>query len=111
MKQFLRLLTVLFSLLVVCFFTSCGSGTSSRQEKSIDGTYVYQDNISRSVVTIYEGYWEMNTQFGAPGSYGSDAKYDSGDVKGDILYHSGFIEYGKVSGKTLRLAGRSYQKQ
>jgi len=53
----------------------------------------------------------MKTQFGAPGYYGSDAKYDSGNVKGNTLYHSGLFEYGTVSGRTLKLAGRNYQKQ
>lgn len=54
MKQFLRLLTVLFSLLVVGVFTSCGSGTSSRQEKSIDGT-TYIRIISADPLLLYTG--------------------------------------------------------
>lgn len=53
----------------------------------------------------------MKTQFGAPGYYGSDARYDSGKVKGNTLYHSGIFEYGVVSGRTLKLAGREYRKQ
>jgi hypothetical protein len=53
----------------------------------------------------------MKTQFGAPGYYGSDAKYDSGKVKGNTMFHSGIFEYGEVSGRTLKLAGRNYQKQ
>lgn len=53
----------------------------------------------------------MKTQFGAPGYYGSDAKYDSGKVKGNVLYHSGIFEYGEVSGRTLKIAGRNYSKQ
>ena len=62
---------------------SCGSRSSSAQAESIDGTYVYQDAI----------------------------KYDSGKVKGNTLYHSGIFEYGVVSGRTLKLAGRDYKKQ
>ena len=90
---------------------SCGSHSSTAQEERIDGTYVYQDGISRSIVTISGNEWHMKTQFGAPGYYGSDAKYDSGKVKGNTLYHSGIFEYGVVSGRTLKLAGRNYQKQ
>ena len=99
---------LLMAMMALC--VSCGSRSSSKGE-SIDGTYVYQDGISRSVVTISGDWWTMKTQFGAPGYYGSDAKYDSGKVKGNTLYHSGVFEYGKVSGRTLRLAGRSYHKQ
>lgn len=100
----------LFAILL-CLLASCGGRSSAVSEEGIDGTYVYQDGISRSVVTISGNHWQMKTQFGAPGYYGSDAKYDSGKVEGNILYHSGFIEYGKVSGRTLKLAGRSYQKE
>ena len=99
---------LLMAMMALC--VSCGSRSSGKSE-GIDGTYVYQDRISRSVVTISGERWTMKTQFGAPGYYGSDAKYDSGKVKGNILYHSGLFEYGKVSGRTLKLAGRSYQKQ
>ena len=102
------LLILIAAMMALC--VSCGSRSSGGKE-SIDGTYVYQDGISRSVVTISGENWIMKTQFGAPGYYGSDAKYDSGKVKGNTLYHSGVFEYGKVSGRTLRLAGRSYHKQ
>lgn len=52
----------------------------------------------------------METQFGTPGNYGR-TEHDSGVVKGSTLYYSGIIEYGTVSGRTLRLAGRTYQKK
>ena len=105
--------SVIISLFVVLIgiMVSCGSHSSSSHVDSIDGTYVYQDGVSRSVVTISGNEWHMKTQFGAPGYYGSDAKYDSGQVKGNTLYHSGLFEYGVVSGRTLKLAGRNYQKQ
>jgi len=105
--------SIICLLLVVLtgLIASCGSRSSSAQKESIDGTYVYQDGISRSVVTISGNEWHMKTQFGAPGYYGSNAKYDSGKVKGNTLYHSGIFEYGEVSGRTLSLAGRSYHKQ
>ena len=102
------LLILVAAMMALC--VSCGSRSSGKSE-SIDGTYVYQDGISRSVVTISGEWWTMKTQFGAPGYYGSDAKYDSGKVKGNTLYHSGVFEYGEVSGRTLKLAGRSYHKQ
>ena len=102
------LLIQVAAMMALC--VSCGSRSSGKSE-SIDGTYVYQDGISRSVVTISGEWWTMKTQFGAPGYYGSDAKYDSGKVKGNTLYHSGVFEYGTVSGRTLKLAGRSYHKQ
>ena len=105
-KSFLLILVA--AMMALC--VSCGSRSSGKSE-SIDGTYVYQDGISRSVVTISGEWWTMKTQFGAPGYYGSDAKYDSGKVKGNTLYHSGIFEYGEVSGRTLKLAGRSYHKQ
>ncbi len=105
------LLFMLMCMVVVALCVSCGSRSSNKTE-SIDGTYVYQDGISRSVVTISGDKWTMKTQFGAPGYYyGNDAKYDSGKVKGNILYYSGIFEYGEVTGRTLRLAGRSYYKQ
>lgn len=104
------LIISLFAVLTV-IMVSCGSHSSSARVDSIDGTYVYQDGVSRSVVTISGSEWHMKTQFGAPGYYGSDAKYDSGNVKGNTLYHSGLFEYGTVSGRTLKLAGRNYQKQ
>lgn len=103
---FIFILVALTGLMV-----SCGSRSSSAQAESIDGTYVYQDAISRSVVIISGNEWHMKTQFGAPGYYGSDAKYDSVKVKGNTLYHSGIFEYGVVSGRTLKLAGRDYKKQ
>ena len=105
-KSFLLILVA--AIMALC--VSCGSRSSGKSE-SMDGTYVYQDGISRSVVTISGEWWTMKTQFGAPGYYGSDAKYDSGKVKGNTLYHSGIFEYGEVSGRTLKLAGRSYHKQ
>lgn len=90
---------------------SCGSKNSAQEDTSIDGTYFYQDQICRSTVTIYGDTWQMKTQFGAPGYYGSDAKYDSGKVKGNVLYYSGLFKYGEVSGRTLTIAGRAYRKQ
>ena len=101
----------LYLVLLLSLLASCGGHSSAVADEGIDGTYVYQDGISRSIVTISGGQWQMKTQFGAPGYYGSDAKYDSGKVEGNILYHSGIIEYGKVSGRTLKLAGRSYRKE
>ena len=94
-------------MLVIVFLipVSCGSKSSSANTSlggaSIDGTYVYVDGISRSSVTISGDTWQMKTQFGAPGYYGSDAKYDSGKVKGNDLYHSGLFKYGEVSGAPL----------
>ncbi len=90
--------------------SSCGHCSSSAQTESIDGTYVYEDGASRSVVTISGNEWHMKTQFGAPGYYGSDVKYDSGKVKGNTLYHSGIFEYVEVSGCTLKVAGKDYRK-
>ena len=103
-------LTILF-LTVLGLLTACGSKKDSGGNASIDGTYVYVDDISRSIVTISGDNWYMKTQFGAPGYYGSDAKYDSGKVKGKVLYYSGIFEYGKVSGSTLNIGGRRYRKQ
>ena len=104
-------IVILLLVVMVSLMASCGSRSSSAQAESIDGTYVYQDAISRSVVIISGSEWHMKTQFGAPGYYGSDAKYDSGKVKGNTMFHSGIFEYGEVSGRTLKLAGRNYQKQ
>ena len=101
----------LLLLTVVGLLTSCGSKESSTKNASIDGTYVYVDDISRSIVTISGDTWYMKTQFGAPGYYGSDAKYDSGKVKDNVLYYSGLFEYGKVTGSTLNIGGRRYRKQ
>ena len=105
---------ILYSLLLIALtalFASCGSKKSSQENTSIDGTYFYQDQICRSTVTIYGDTWQMKTQFGAPGYYGSDAKYDSGKVKDNVLYYSGLFKYGEVSGRTLTIAGRRYSKQ
>ena len=111
MSRQVKPIVILMLLAFTMLMASCGSRSASSQGDSIDGTYVYQDDISRSVVIISGNEWHMKTQFGAPGYYGSDAKYDSGKVEGNMLYHSGFIKYGKVSGRTLKLAGRNYQKQ
>lgn len=111
MRRFPKSIFILFLVALTGLMASCGSRSSSAQAESIDGTYMYQDAISRSVVIISGNEWHMKTQFGAPGYYGSDAKYDSGKVKGNTLYHSGIFEYGEVSGRTLKLAGRSYQIQ
>ena len=110
MKRLQETFFILLLLAMTGLMASCGSRSSSAREECIDGTYVYQDGISRSIVTISGNEWHMETQFGAPGYYGSDAKYDSGKVKGN-LYYSGIYEYGVVSGRTLKLAGRNYQKQ
>jgi len=109
----MKRLTILSLLIltVVGLLTACGSKKDAGENASIDGTYVYVDDISRSIVTISGDNWYMKTQFGAPGYYGSDAKYDSGKVKGKVLYYSGIIEYGKVSGSTLNIGGRRYRKQ
>ena len=104
-------IVILLLVVMAGLMASCGSRSSSAQAESIDGTYVYQDAISRSIVIISGNEWHMKTQFGAPGYYGSDAKYDSGKVKGNTMFHSGIFEYGEVSGRTLKLAGRNYQKQ
>ena len=104
-------IVILLLVVMAGLMASCGSRSSSAQEDSIDGTYVYQDGISRSIVTISGNEWHLKTQFGPPGYYGNDAKYDSGKVKGNTLYYSGIFEYGHVSGRTLKLAGRNYQKQ
>lgn len=98
----------LFFLLTILILASCGSNPT---KESIDGSYLYQDDISRSEVVVSDGRWRMKTQFGAPGYYGSDAKYDSGEVKGNTLYHSGFIPYGTISKQTLTIGSRRYRKQ
>ena len=98
----------LIILLTILILASCGSNPA---KESVDGHYVYQDGISRSEITISDGYWRMKTQFGAPGYYGSDAKYDSGEVKGNTLYHSRFIPYGTISKQTLTIGSRRYRKQ
>ena len=109
MKTPVILRTILLLTLTV-LLASCGSRSSAQE--SIDGKYVYEDNISRSVVTISGKMWTMSTKFGAPGyRYGSDDKFDAGEVKDNTLYHSGFIPYGKVSGKTLTIGSRHYYKQ
>ena len=106
MKHLRPLLLLTFALLLA----ACGSRSSA--QKSIDGKYVYEDNISRSVVTISGERWTMSTKFGAPGyRYGTDDKFDAGAVKGNTLYHSGFIPYGQVSGNTLTIGFRHYYKQ
>jgi hypothetical protein len=104
----MKRISIVALLLLSVLSVSCGSGSS--KDKSIDGTYYFQDSVSRSTVTISGDNWSMKTQFGAPGYYGSP-KYDSGKVKGNTLYHSGIIAYGKVSGRTLRIGGRSYSKR
>ena len=53
----------------------------------------------------------MKTQFGAPGYYGNDAKYDSGSVQGNTLYYTASIPYGKVSGRTVTIGSRRYHKE
>jgi len=111
MKRLQESIIILLIVAITGLMASCGSRSSSAQVESIDGKYVYQDDISRSVVIISGSEWQMKTQFGAPGYYGSDARYDSGKVKGNTLYHSGIFEYGVVSGRTLKLAGREYRKQ
>lgn len=93
-------------LILICMLASCGSHSSSSRSESIDGTYVYQDGYVRSKVTIYGDRWRMKTQFGL-----GSPSYDHGEVRGSTLYYSGLIEYGKVSGKTLNLAGKTYSKQ
>lgn len=102
---------ILLVLLALAILSSCSSKSSSSNEKSIEGTYIYQDAVSRSSVSISGDTWRMKTQFGAPGYYGSDAKYDSGKVKGNVLYYSGLFKYGVVSGNTLDIGGRIYRKQ
>lgn len=37
-------------------------------------------------IIISGSEWQMKTQFGAPGYYGSDARYDSGKVKGNTVW-------------------------
>ena len=67
----MKLLPPLFLLTLTVLLGACGSRSSA--QKSIDGKYVYEDNISRSVVTISGERWTMSTKFGAPGyRYGSD---------------------------------------
>ena len=104
----MKRLSVIGLLLLAVLSVSCGSDSS--KEKSIDGTYYYQDSVRKSSVTISGDSWKMKTQFGAPGYYGSP-KYDYGKVNGNTLYYSGIIPYGKVSGRTLRIGGRSYSKR
>ena len=98
-----------FLCILVASFLSCG-GRQDTRDDGIDGTYVYQDNICRSTITVSGDSWRMKTQFGAPGFYGSP-EYDSGKVKGETLYHSGVFAYGKVRNGTIRVAGRRYEKR
>ena len=107
-KGLIRLLLAAF---MVFFLVSCGSKTSSQAAQSIAGRYVYQDAVSRSVITISGDHWSMKTQFGAPGYYGNDAKYDSGSVQGNTLYYTASIPYGKVSGRTVTIGSRRYHKE
>ena len=102
---------ILSFLLLAGLLAACGSKDNDSRNDAIDGTYYYEDAICRSTVTISGDIWRMKTQFGAPGYYTSDAKYDSGTVKGNELYHSHLFVYGKVSGRTLIIAGRNYRKQ
>lgn len=107
-KEVARILCIIST---IFFLVSCGSKTSSQAAQSIDGRYVYQDAVSRSVITISGDHWSMKTQFGAPGYYGNDAKYDSGSVQGNTLYYTASIPYGKVSGRTVTIGSRRYHKE
>ena len=102
---------ILICLILAGLLAACGSRDKDSRNDSIDGTYVYEDAVCRSTVTISGDTWRMKTQFGAPGYYTSDAKYDSGTVKGNELYYSHLFVYGKVSGRRLNIAGRNYIKQ
>lgn len=102
---------ILICLILAGLLAACGSKDNDSRNDSIDGTYVYEDAVCRSTVTISGDTWRMKTQFGAPGYYTSDAKYDSGTVKGNELYYSHLFVYGKVSGRRLSIASRNYIKQ
>ena len=106
-----KLLVLMACLLLAGLSVACGQKDNDSRNDSIDGTYVYEDAVCRSTVTISGDTWRMKTQFGAPGYYTSDAIYDSGTVKGNELYYSHLFVYGKVSGKRLSIAGRNYIKQ
>ena len=89
---------------------SCGN--KAPKSVSIDGKYVFEDNISISVITISGDRWTMRTKFGAPGyRYGTDDKFDAGEVKGNTLYHSGLIPYGRISNGTVTIGFRQYTKE
>lgn len=106
----MKYLRPILLLTTTALLVACGSRSSA--QKTIDGKYIYEDNISESVVTISGERWTMRTKFGAPGyRYGTDDKFDYGEVKGNTLYHSGFIPYGKVSDGTLTIGFRHYYKQ
>lgn len=99
-------------LVIAAAFIMASCGNKTPKSVSIDGKYVFEDNISMSVITISGDRWTMRTKFGAPGyRYGTDDKFDAGEMKGNILYHSGLIPYGRVSNGTVTIGFRQYTKQ
>ena len=78
-------------------------------DNSIDGTYTGSDGWISVSVDIYGDTWYGEVRFGPYG----ETKRESGTVKGNSLYssHAGWIEVGRVSGKTLTYGGATLRKQ
>lgn len=53
----------------------------------------------------------MDTTFSLQKNSGTDDRFEAGEVKGNTLYHSGLIPYGKVSNGTVTIGFRQYIKQ
>lgn len=76
---------------------------------SINGTYTWSDGWSSVTVDIYGDTWYGEVSFGPYG----ETKRESGRVKGNSLYSgdAGWIEVGRVSGKTLTYGRSTLRKQ
>lgn len=75
-------------------------------ENSLDGTYEGSDGWISATVEIFGDSWYGSVSFGPYG----ETKTESGRVEGNILY-SGWIEVGRVSGRTLTYGRATLFKQ
>lgn len=119
MKKIIIVLTTLIIILLVPFaikavsygfgdFNLFGSWDVS-DSNSIEGTYIWSDGWSSVTVDIYGDTWYGAVSFGPYG----ETKRESGRVKGNSLYsgYAGWIEVGRVSGKTLTYGSSTLRKQ
>lgn len=135
MNQIKHILTIAFVLVVAFFISSCGNSSikdestnsensisensisenstinssdeqvQSREVESIDGIYIYEDNLIRLTMHVMGDAWTGKTTIitGFGSDYDSqNTQYENGIVKGNDLFESsGMVRIGYVSGKDL----------
>lgn len=110
MKRTIHVLTLLLMLAVTAMTCGCGGNQSKKNEstkaQSYDGTYYWENMMFSQTVVISGDRWSSTNVVS------DEVTYEHGSVRGNYIYDSsGYLQIGRISGKTIVWGNHTLRKQ